>query len=66
MSGFTPTQAERLHHAIDHDMARAEDAIVSMLRRVSDHDLRGAAEAELEDLRIIAGQLKTIVDRRRR
>lgn len=57
----TPKQAERLHAAIDRDMARIEDTARAMLTRVAGHGQ--TADRELEQLREIARSLHATVDR---
>lgn len=62
MIGFTPKQATRIKQGLERDMARIEDAALSMKRRLTDTDLY--VEGALDELREQYHKAVEIVDRR--
>lgn len=62
--GYTKRQADRLQEQLDKDMARIEDAAITMRHRVP--DTSEGVEEPLERLREVYHSLWATVERRRR
>lgn len=63
--GLTVKQAHTKKHQIDVLMARIEDLALGMRRVVGDLSVGTASvETQLEELREVSRELKTIIDRR--